>query len=136
MSDNQQQNWVKARSQCTIEYWFEKLVSIIENDVKKFNNLPEEKKKNVGRFDCKRTNKSELSICEYDEVHHDQSEDTISIQKNTNCIYAFRNENTIYKLEPQWNPKTMTCDLLVNGESYELWELSQLAVGDFLFEKI
>lgn len=132
--EHQQQNWVRSRAQCTIEYWFDELVKVIQNDVKNFNNLPEEKRQNLGLFRCDLKNKTELEVSEIEE-HWRSPLESISVKKNAHEIYIFKGDKVLYKIEPKWNFKTLTCDLIVDKETHPLGELSQMAIGDLLFER-
>jgi len=57
--EHKQKNWVRARAECTIEFWFDELVKTVQSDVKKFNNLPEEARNNLGLIRCELKNNSE-----------------------------------------------------------------------------
>ena len=48
-------------------------------------------------------------------------------------IEVYRKDAIAFEIDHRWNEETLTCDLLIDGERYSIWHISQKAIGDLLF---
>ena len=65
----------------------------------------------------------------------DYSGDVVSIRCAENAISVWRNSRMSFEIVPRWNAETQTCNLLVDGETFPLWQVSEKIIGDFMFEE-
>ena len=40
----------------------------------------------------------------------------------------------LFEITMEWNADKLECDILVNEKSYKIWDISQMALGELLFE--
>ena len=133
--ENRQKNWVDLRAACTIESVFKELVETIQSDIDRFNAL-------CGcKFSLKRVSSEEVHISTDSEkvqslfVDHkiclniNSTGIWISEQHHSNCLWK-----TKFEISLKWNSETLVCDLLIEEKPYTIWQISQKAIGDFLFD--
>ena len=123
-------NWVQARADCTLEGTFEQLVNAIKADVRAFNTLPEQKRKDQVMHIQTYVHTVRFGYGEPADLHRN---DHIKVHFTGTAIQVFRDQAPMFEVEPRWNERTLTCDLLINGEVHSLWQISQKAIGDLLF---
>ena len=136
-------DWVLARSRCTAAYYIGELVKVIRRDVDRFNRL--ERTQDSNRFFVV---ESESDGCT---VRHariqrfadgknqfirasDPDSDFVRVSHTDSGLLAERRDFWKLEVKMQWNPATLQCDLMMDGEARPLDYVSQRAVGDFLFE--
>lgn len=134
----QPQNWIEKRADCTIDTLFEQLTKVIEQDVKRFNQLSQQRKFGTGSFCTKREeDKHILSVGKQTERGLiSEQHNTVQVKQNTDSITAYFNQQAIFEVRPLWNQKTLTCDLMLGNEPHDVWQLSQMALIDLLFDQI
>ena len=142
-------NWVKARADCTIEDTLGKLVGRIKSDVRLFNGLDEKKRRkryfkvkdNEESYSVLRAQKLDVVPRQGDpypvDLRYRHLGITIGVAQE--CIvaqYCPTETNEPIEIESRWNKEELACDLFIKGEKYTIPQISQLIIGDFLFEGI
>ena len=64
----------------------------------------------------------------------DPDSDFVRVSHTDSGLLAERRDFWKLEVKMQWNPATLQCDLMMDGEARPLDYVSQRAVGDFLFE--
>ncbi|MCY4522439.1 MAG: hypothetical protein OXC13_16895 [Caldilineaceae bacterium] len=131
MNNEKRPNWVKARAHCTLEDTFEQVVDAIKHDVKCFNGLPPDKRV----LPTVRHERIENTVhfgFEHPAGMHQGPLVTVRIESAK--VQVLRDRTFLFEVDRQWNEQTLTCDLLIEGKTYFLWQISQKAIGDLLFE--
>ncbi len=142
MATMKQDNWVLARANCTLDDNLTAIIGRVKRDVQSYNALRPDKRgirqfrvfHDNGEFVIKRM--AEISDHRGTEVVEDVSYkgDVITVQCTETAISVRRKEHLNFEIEPRWNPESQTCDLLVDGEIHPMWRISEMIVGNFLFE--
>ena len=133
---NTKQNWVRARAACTLDNIFDDILGTMETDVRDFNSLSSEIRRD-------RLFGSELTQNRTFEVFHayddpndglirTDSTDSVSVKKAPTFIMVIRGHDTL-KITLQWNEETLSCDLLVKGKALSVSRISQRILGNFMF---
>ena len=134
-------NWVLARANCTLDDNLSTLMAQVKKDIQGFNRLRSDKRGirqfrvsfDNGEFVIERmvevTNHRGTHIVEDAEYSHD----VIIVRCMESSISVGRKDHLNFEIEPRWNAQSQTCDLLVDGEPYPLWRISEMILGEFLF---
>lgn len=135
-------NWVKARANCTLEDNLSVIISQVEKDVDTFNKLRSDKRGtrhfsssfDDGEFIIKRmievTDHRGMYVVEDDKY----KSDIVVVRCAQTAISVCRNSRMNFTINPRWNPDSQECDMLVRGDAYPVWRISEMILGDFLFE--
>ena len=119
-----EREWVKARLECTVEAAFKTLVAVMESDVKSFNRLSE-------NDDCK------VVHVDFRTVTFSRGGRVVAVSPAGQAIEVKPfHHNVILEvisIEPKWNEETMSCDLVIDGETMSMRRASQRAIADVLF---
>ena len=134
--------WVKARANCTPDDNLTEIMARIRKDVGEFNQLPAHKRgpRRFGTFfdDGEFVIKRRREVSDYQGNHvvddPDYSGDVVSVRCAENAISVRRNSRMSFEIVPRWNAETQKCDLLIDGETFPLWQVSEKIVGNFMFE--
>ncbi len=140
MPEDSGQNWVVRRYECRVEKQLEKLRNVLEQDVNQMNILLGEKSE--WWFDVSDPGLLESeSGCEVRKVDKYTrslvsvgSENTVSFILEKQAIHVKHDGKELFKVQLEWNGRQSHCDLKIDGETYELWEISHIALGPFFFE--
>ena len=138
--------WIVKRARCTPAYCFDMLVNAINRDVRLFNELERVQQDSaffmvegrsatrieVHRAHCVRCrpNKQEM------ERASEADEDFVQIYLYGASIFAERRDFWCYEIRTEWNPESLTCDLIFNKTARGIDYLSQAIIGDFMFEGV
>ena len=120
-------HWVRARANCTLEWIFFEITDAMESDIKEFNNLPPQNRRERS-FDSTPIRDTAFKVFR---VSHEN--DFILVQKSHMGITVERAGDASFTITPRWNDETLTCDLLVGGKSHSIHQISQKLLGDFFF---
>ena len=144
--------WVKARYNCTQEYIFNQLVGHLERDVRQFNDLQEKKNPKGKRFFSETTPEGIFRILpgkfvSTDVERTDFFADPEFTDNPDHIIEVFLRHNTIvaqcgsghkwkWEITTRWCAKDLECKYYLKGKDkpWELCRISQLILGDFMFE--
>jgi len=125
-------DWVKARANCTLEGTFEQIVDAVKHDIACFNKLPSKQQPSPKAGHCQ----PDTRTAYFGYVKHRgiQRNDHVAVHMTGTTIQILRNADVMFEVEREWNEETLTCDLKVNGTVLTLWQISQKALGPYLFE--
>ena len=132
------QNWVLARANCTLQDSFDAIKNAVDLDVKRFNQLAPDKRRDL-QFRVERKDLSIVVSRARPAVGHPgqlvstDMDDVICVRKEAACIWASRESCWSIEICPEWNDETLTCDLLIDGKSCTPSQISQRLLGDFFF---
>lgn len=133
MAHEERPNWVEARANCTLEDTFKQLTEAIRQDIKCFNKLPPYKREGRGEITYRKHDANHVYVG-YAESERLMVSEHVCIRMTASDMEVRSHEQSLLTVEREWNPKTLTCDLLIEGEIHSLWQISQKAIGDLLFQ--
>ena len=119
-------NWVLARANCTAAHYFKELVKKIKQDVDRFNGLEAVKKREQGfkvveQVDGIAIHPARLIYFRPDyyewQVETGSGSDLVSVGYSNSSIHAERNQYWRIEINLKWNMETLSCDLMIEGES-------------------
>lgn len=139
MNDTRQ-NWVLARANCTLQDSFDAIKNAVDLDVREFNSLSPHKRKERNFLAEKqdlsiRVSRAAPAAGHPGNLVPTDIDDVVRVQKEAECIMAYRKSHWAIEICPEWNEETLTCDILIEGEPYTPWQISQKILADFLFPK-
>lgn len=135
-------DWVSARANCTLADSFTIIYGRVKRDVETFNRLRSDKRGTRqfrAAFDegevvvqrmVETKNERGTHVIE-DEQHKN---DVIVVRCTPNAISVRRGSRLNFEIEPRWNPDSQECDMFVDGTPHPVWRISEMIIGDFLFE--
>ena len=143
-------NWVRKRAKCTIKDTFNSIIAEISKDISSFNVLNNDIRK--GRLICMSNRQNAKVISDGEEIYYaaesrnrieplENPDTEITIKAIGNKIIAYipgTNGTDTIEILPIWNGETLVCDFYNadKSKSYSLSQISQMIIGDFLFEGI
>jgi len=134
-------NWVKARANCTPADRMNDLISQIKHDIACFTK-PGIEKRGTRRFNGSLTD-STFTVRRQNEVqnhrgtHHvDDSSEPVTVRLDGDAILACRNGKVHIQIVPQWNSANQSCNFVVDGEVLPVWQISEMILGDYMFEDL
>ena len=137
-----EQNWIKARADCTLENNFKAVEKAVREDVSRFNRLSPAKRDH--RLFQSETDQGELIIRRAERVkdhrgqrlepHPDCTEDVLTVRCEPPSIVARRQDREPVVIDPRWNGDTLSCDLYIGNRPLPLWHVSQEILEPFLFD--
>lgn len=130
-----QKQWVELRAACTRQGVFDQIVDVIKSDIKRFNALDAEKRGSL-TFDHDRKDRTTIGIGLKANrgVLCGKEDDYVWLKVTATSIEVYRKDALAFETDHRWNEKTLTCDLLIGDECYSIWQISQKAIGDLLFD--
>ncbi len=60
-------------------------------------------------------------------------EDCVVVTKTLTTITVVRNSVQAFEVRQEWNEDSLECDLMIDERRYDIWQISQKAIGDLLF---
>ena len=132
-------NWVEHRAFCTLENKFKLLIDVIKADVEKYNKLQKDNESNF-RCVCETPKPNEIIVTYKNRQGIKHKKENLSvevIQRESDIVAYYYNRGHIkmlFELSIEWNAYKLECDLLISGKCYTIWEISQRALGELLFE--
>ena len=130
--------WIQKRANCTLQNTFDKILSVIEIDVERVNQLEKDLRKGREFEFCKKSNSNALvkeinpetksSMLDIPNIH-------INLQSNR---IEIREDNLLrFVVKQKWNTETLDCDLKMENAEIEecssIYQISQRAIGDYMF---
>jgi len=139
-----QENWVKARSECTVESSFQLIVKQIRKDIKAFNALQPPPPTCIGgRFIVIDDSKTSIKVLSAHFVHgeggnflapvEENAQDYVTIKIKGDEIYVDRSNLFNTTIKRKWNAETLACDLVVKGKVMLPWNISETILEPFIF---
>ena len=139
MTEMEAPNWVLKRAQCNLEGIFDALYQRVQDDVVEINKLSSKRRRNH-KFDTECTTADAIRtfrVSWYEEDNlHNPSAESVVFTRNTASITFHQTGSEKVSIISKWNESEMICDLFVRDRKYELWEISQMALGSFFFRAI
>lgn len=127
-----EKSWVEPRYRCTLDASFCDLVCRLKADVAEFKKLSNEAdieaKFEQGELVVRRWTRPEGGR------PYVEDENKVVVRCTDNSILATRKKCLHIEVTRKWDPEALSCNLLVDGKVLLLWQISQLILGDFLFE--
>ena len=131
--EQRQQEWVETRFNCTIETTFRELINVIRADLDQFNRLAE-KSKRASRFYLDRIKTTHVEVkAGKDGEPNWKSEDCVKLILDNDTIEVYREDDCLFCLSQKWNPDLLDCDLIIDGEVFSIWAISQKALLNLMF---
>lgn len=132
--EERQRNWVELRAACDRQGVFDQLVEVIRCDLKRFNALDPEKRRSATFGHARRDRETVgIGLKTSREVLLGKDDDYVWLKSTAVAIKVYRKDVLVFEVEHTWNEKTLSCDLLIGDEVYSIWQISQKAIGDLLF---
>ena len=132
-------NWIENRGLCRAVDVFERLIERIEADVEKASeyNVELQLRKDYdfeidAREDCLTISaKPPASSVGYDqfEVVFERRENTIKVSAFEKRGGGLTDRTFNFEIVPSWDAKKGKCRLLIDGNPYKLWQISQKALA-------
>ena len=139
--NNREEDWVKARADCTPASLYSVITDRVSNDVRAFNTLMEKRKiKKHFIFVPEQAGMRVYAGEENNDTRKDRWVYTpdesayIEVRLAEGVIVATCGRENRIEVITRWNEVTLTCDFLIDGEVLSLSRISQKILGDFLFE--
>ena len=137
------QSWVVARANCTLIDNLTVIVNRIKADVRSFNGLPSHKRGkrqfNValanGEFVIQRMVEIENRRGQHIVEDTDHIGDVVTVRCAETAISACRKGQLHLEIVPCWNVDTQSCDLLIDGKVWPVWQVSEKIIGEFIFSE-
>ena len=137
MTSKEPFRWVAERGKCDLGSKFEELYLAVKNDVSDMNGLPQRKRRKYlfdiqndnglgTQFKVVRCEDGNLNMPQVSGVTFEKSEQAIIV----NSIDYLADAMVIV---PVWDETASSCRMYVKEDHYELWQLSQKALGTFFF---
>jgi hypothetical protein len=126
-------NWVKARSECSIEHLFMLLAEVVDTDVKTIN----ERDMRSVRFEFKRLNESKfLVVKSMDYGTGMRGVDSVVFERTRAeiAVYtaSYDGPKAFFTAKPSFDGAG-SCRLEVSDQPLELWQVSRKALEDLFF---
>ena len=137
MTSKEPYNWVAERGKCDLGSKFEELYLAVKNDVSYMNGLPQRKRRNY-LFDIQNGNglgtQFKVVRCEGGNPNMPQASG-VTFEKSEQAIIVNSKDYLAdaMVIVPAWDETTSSCQMYVNEDRYEIWQLSQKALGTFFF---
>lgn len=128
-----EKSWVTPRYQCTLDANFSDLICRLKADVAEFNSLShktdfEAQFEQGGRLVVRRWMRPDGGRAYLD------NDNEVVVRCTDNSILATRKKCLHIEVTPKWDPEALSCNLTVDGKVLPLWQISQMILGEFLFE--
>ena len=127
-------DWVEKRAQCSIEKQFEKLHLVVERDTQAMNRVLKDKEE-VHIFKSSQVNQGRIFEVTRYKAPNSLPQGKVSFWLKNEMIFVSQDEIILFKVSLEWNDRQTHCDLRIDNEPHELWEISQRALGSFFFGK-
>lgn len=120
-------NWVKARATCTLRTVFKTMHERVEADVAEFN---EHGNGDVFKVVDEAPDYFFVSL----PGDHLRPPAAVKFQRTAQCIHVQSERTDVdFYVKLQWDDSTETCNLTVDGEPLELWQISKKALSRLFF---
>ena len=119
------------RSACNIDAKFEALRSVVERDVADMNGLTEEQRRGYS-FSAEREDEGRYPSLTVRRTEPTEKDSVVSFMKMRDMI-AVGGSGQSFEVVPRWNNETSSCNLYVDGNRIEVWEVSQKALEPLFF---
>ena len=123
-------NWVSRRYSCNGQSIFDSLRRRIKLDVQRINSAV-----GVERFSITSDGNGDFVAClKAEEITRRAA---FQLSETGIVVVTVESEGRLpppLKISHKWDVKTATCQLTIDGEIVELWEISQRALGPLFFE--
>ena len=132
-------NWVHERARCNRAGMFEALKQRVQEDVSEINRLPSVRRKRHTFDVIREPGYPDTSFSVYwhkEENTNARSAGRVVFEKNTASLSFQRPHEEKILIAPRWNEAETRCDLLIDNNKFELWEISQMALCEFFFGTI
>ena len=126
-------NWVAERAKCTLASRFECLVKTIKHDVAEINRQVSSMRHGQ-LFTVESNADGCVKVRRYPENCPTDTSGYVTFELLRKTITAHLPGEISFDISPKWNEKELRCDLLVEDEPHDLWQISQKALGLFFFE--
>lgn len=134
-------HWVDARANRTASDAMNAVICQIKRDLKAFNNLGLEKRGKT-RFagyleDQKFVIRRMIEVSNHRGNHivldKNHEGDVVKVALDGSSVMACRDGKMHVTIDTRWNVETQSCDMLVDDTLCEVWKISEMIVGAFLF---
>lgn len=124
--------WVEKRMKCTLKNTFRSLGDVIEKDIQRFNELDESSSENW-RYAYVREN-SRITVGRAVEPKPIFIDQTVKIWLMSDKIEVCLGKKVLFTVIQKWSVEDGKCELRVKDKAYTIWQISQMAIGDLLFD--
>ena len=127
-------NWVKARSECSLQKVFDDLVKVVKSDIQSFNEYREREGLSRSiKFNQVCTTQFDVEVLPVTITRpRDESFACLMVSLNGSSIEFFQGGNIVFSARP-FLLDTGECLLEVNDKPYRLWQISRMAFEGFFF---
>ena len=139
--NNREEDWVRARADCTLASLYSVITDRVSKDVRTFNALMQERKiKKHFIFVSEQAGMRVYAGEENSDTRKDRWVYTpdesayIEVRLAEDVIVATYGRENRIEVITRWNEVTLTCDFLIDDEVLPLSRISQKILGDFLFD--
>ena len=122
-------SWVTKRAECNLDLIFEALSQIVTRDVGEMNALPESKR-NGYTYKVETNSDGVFPIIRVGKVSSAGEEvRAVFFQLKRDFIHT----NASGNVHVRWDQEANACQLLINENRYEVWQVSQWVLGPLFF---
>lgn len=130
-------NWVVERAKCNLDLTFEALAEVVKRDVDEMNQLSPKRRRNY-EFSFEQNGEGvtpRLRVIRYPEGEPDADGALyVTFEKSTSAIRIVQApDGTAFLASPTWVESTSSCRLQIDGEGFQVWEISQRFLGPLFF---
>ena len=126
------QNWVAERARCTLASKFEELVEAVRTDVEEINRQVS----SVRHGQLFSVEEMEHCTCvrRSPERNPRDTSGSVHFTLSRKAITVHLPGELAFDVLPKWNETHLRCELFIDDELHDLWQISQKALGDFFFD--
>lgn len=136
-------DWVKSRAKCAPEDTLHDLIGQLKQDIQEYNQLGSEKRQKR-KVESDLVDETFTVRCKVEVTNHrgtytiddeNRISDVVKVKWTGTSIRACRNGRMHMEITPRWNSASQKCDLVVDENVHDIWQISEMILGDFMFER-
>ena len=132
-TEQERPNWVARRAACTLEAKFHELAEVMRFDIDQINKQPCQARHRQ-LFDM---TKEDMPPCfrvrRYPAERPSDCSGYVTVKLSRKKL-EIHSPTESFEVCPRWNERDLTCDLFIDDAPYDVWRISQKALGDFFFD--
>ena len=125
-------NWVKARADCNLELSFQALREVAERDVSIANGI-DSITRNRFAFFLQNEEGSHIPTFCVDRREGNRPVDKVLFKMYPQEITVHNSQGAKFCVTAVWDERNCRCNLLIDDDSYEIWQISRKALEPIFF---
>ena len=126
-------NWVYERGRCTLESKFIELLDTVKFDIREANKVLSPARHGQ-LFSVEECTREKFRVRRYPECKRRDDSGFVTFELKRDSLVVHLPGERHFDIVPRWNEVELRCDLVVDGKSLDLWQITQKALGNFIFE--